>query len=102
MAEQKPIINNEFTNIITESSLLSTNASNSSEFTMIVTETVIVSSSSESESLENLIKRYDELFNAPEEYIKFVNQKLTPWTNTLKFQHFDLHYCRHRADSHNI
>ena len=107
MAEQKPIIDNEFTDIITESSLLSTNPPNSSEFTTIVTETVIVSSSSESDknetkSPEDLIKQYDELFNTPEEYIKFVNQKLTPWTNTLEFRHFDLHYCRHRADSHNI
>ena len=107
MAETKPIINNEFTDIITESSLLLNDSSNSPEFTTIVTETVIVSSSSESsedetKSPENLIKQYDELFNTPEEYIKFINQKLTPWTNTLEFKHFDLHYCRHRADTHNI
>ena len=107
MTETKPIIDSEFTDIITESSLLSNDSSNPPEFTTIITETVIVSSSSESseketESPENLIKRYDELFNTPEEYIKFVNQKLTPWTNTLEFQHFDLHYCRHRADTHNI
>ena len=108
MTETKPIIDNEFTDIITESSLLSNNPSTLSEFTTIITETVIVSSSSsesskdEIESPENLIKRYDELFNSPDEYIKFVKQKLTPWTNTLEFKHFDLHYCHHRADTHNI
>jgi len=101
---------NEFTDIITESSLIPNNPSNSSEFKTITTKTILVSSSSsesstsafEFESPEELIKAYDGLFSEPDEYIRFINQKLIPWKNTIEFQHFDLHYTRHRADMHNI
>ena len=66
MTEQKPTIINEFTNIITESSLTSNNTSNPSKFTTVTTETIIISSDSSSESLivennttpKNLIKLY--------------------------------------------
>jgi len=106
MAETNSTIN-EFTDVITESSLTLNNSPNSPEFTSIITETELISPTSESseedfESAKNLIKRYDELFSKPEEYNRFVKQKLAPFENDLEFQHFDLHYNRHRNDTHNI
>jgi hypothetical protein len=107
MTENKPTTVNEFTDVITESSLIPTHSPNSPEFTTVTTETVLVSSSSESsennfDSPENLIKHYDELFDKREEYNKFIKQKLASFERTIELQFFDLHYNRHRNESHNI
>jgi hypothetical protein len=107
MTERKSTIVNEFTDVITESSLIPTHSPNSPEFTTVTTETILVSSSSESsennfDSPENLIKHYDELFDKREEYNKFIKQKLANFERTIELQFFDLHYNRHRNESHNI
>ena len=107
MTETNPITANEFTDVITESSTIPNISPNSPEFVTVTTETVIVSSSSESsendfDSPENLIKRYDELFDKQEEYSKFIKQKLANFEKTIELQLFDLHYNRHRNETHNI
>jgi len=110
MAETNPTTTNEFTDVITESSTIPNISPNSPEFVTVTTETTIITSSSsessendsELETPRNLIKQYDELFTTPEEYNKFVEQKLTPFKETLQIQHFNLHYYRHRNDVHNI
>jgi len=107
MAENNSTTDNEFTDVITESSLIPSDLLNSPEFTTITTETIIVSSSSESnesefDSPENLIKQYDELFDKQEEYNKFIKQKLANFERTIELQFFDLHYNRHRNETHNI
>src|ERR1700678_4814655 len=45
----------------------------------------------------NLVKQYDEVFVAPEDYQKFVDSKMEPFRNLTDFRYFDTMYTEHRS-----
>ena len=84
----------QFTEVITTSDLVSPPPHSNDEFTTIITETSLLEDDTPLPPIpsNDIIEYYDQMFPTLEEYQNFVNAKLKPWQNTLEFKYFNSIY----------
>ena len=87
----------QFTEVITVSDLVSPPPQSNDEFTTIITETSLLEDNTPLPPIpsNDIIEYYDQMFPTLEEYQNFVNAKLKPWQNALEFKYFNSIY-RHQ------
>ena len=87
----------QFTEVITASDLVSPPPHSNDKFTTIITETSLLEDDTPLPPIpsNDIIEYYNQRFPTLEEYQNFVNAKLKPWQNTLKFKYFNSNY-RHQ------
>ena len=87
----------QFTEVITASDLVSPPPHSNNKFTTIITETSLLEDDTPLPPIpyNDMIEYYNQMFPTLKEYQNFVNAKLKPWQNTLKFKYFNSMY-RHQ------
>ena len=87
----------QFTKVITASDLVSPPPHSNDEFTTIITETSLLEDDTPQPPIpyNDIVKYYNQMFPTLEEYQNFIDAKLKPWQNTLKFKYFNSMY-RHQ------
>ena len=87
----------QFTEVITASDLVSPPPHSNNEFTTIITENSLLEEDTPQPPIpyNDIVKYYNQMFPTLEEYQNFVDAKLKPWQNTLKFKYFNSMY-RHQ------
>ena len=94
----------QFTEVITTSDLVSPPPHLNDEFTTIITETSLLEDDTPLPPIpyNDIIEYYNQMFSTLEEYQNFVNAKLKPWQNTLKFKYFNSMYRHQRSTTESI
>ena len=94
----------QFTKVITTSDLVSPPPHFNDEFTTIITETSLLEDDTSLPPIpfNNIIEYYDQMFPTLKEYQNFINAKLKPWQNTLEFKYFNSIYQHQRSTSESI
>ena len=84
----------QFTEVISASDLTSPLPHLNNEFITVINETLLLENDTPLPPIPNndIIEYYDQMFLTLKEYQNFVNAKLKPWQNTLKFKYFNSMY----------
>ena len=84
----------QFTKIITTSDLVSPPPHLNDKFTTIITETSLLEDDTPLPPIpyNDMVEYYNQMFPTLEEYQNFVNTKLKPCQNTLEFKYFNSMY----------
>ena len=93
-----------FTEIITTSDLVSPPPHLNDEFTIIITETSLLEDDTPLPPIpyNDMVEYYNQMFPTLEEYQNFVNTKLKPWQNTLEFKYFNSMYRHQQSMTESI
>ena len=94
----------QFTEVITTSDLISPPPCLNDEFTTIITENSLLEDDTPLPPIpsNNIIEYYDQMFLTLEEYQNFVNAKLKPWQNILEFKYFNSSYQHQQSTLESI
>ena len=92
-----PIIKTEIIEILTDSDLAPTPSPTEDSIIPILTEsTFLPARRNDPFTPTELIERYNLTFPKPEDYQKFAEEKLAPWSRTTNFKYFDHLYSDYR------
>ena len=94
----------QFTEIITASDLVSPPSHSNNEFTTIITETSLLEDDTPLPPIpyNDMVEYYNQMFPTLEEYQNFINAKLKPWQNTLEFKYFNSMYRHQQSMTESI
>ena len=95
----------QFTEVITASDLVSPPPHSNDEFTTIITETSLLEDDTPQPPIpyNDIVEYYNQMFPTLEEYQNFVDAKLIkPWQNTLKFKYFNSMYQHQHSTTESI
>ena len=93
----------QFTKIITSSDLISLPPQSNAKFTTVITKNSLLENNEPLDPIpNNIIKYYDQMSPTLDSYQKFVDVKLRPWQNTLKFKYFSSMYHHQQSTFESI
>ena len=92
-------IKSKFTEVLIISNFSSASTQTNNEFTTIITESSILETNTSLFPIpyKDLIEYYDYMFPTLDTYCKFVDQKLEPWQHTLKLKLFNSLYWHQQS-----
>ena len=99
-----PILEKEFTEVITDSDLTPTPTPHSREFYSILTETSLLNTETPIPPIPhvNLIKYYDQMFPTLKLYKNVMDHQLGIWEHDLQVKYFDSLYHHQQATTNSI